>query len=345
MDLEGVTDELYGAPPEGFTARRDELAREAGAEGDKALATAVRALRRPTAAAWVVNHLVREDSDAVEALVGLGERMREAQSTLSGAQMRALSRERQSMLRELVRHAAALAGGSVSASVTAEVEQTLRAVLADEDASVAVRSGCLTHGLAYSGLGPAGTGATGRHLRAVPGPAERPSSQEPGTSPGTAVATSVTTGRRSGASGRPARVQRAEAAERREREELAEAESALRSSERAAEAATARAERARRRQQEAEEDVAERERAWQAARERAAAAGAAADTASDQAAAAQAVAEAARQEVDRLRPLLDGSDRPVIRLDRARDRRTDCPETSDLLRRGRLADAPQRPAL
>ena len=314
MDLEGVTDELYGAPPEGFTARRDELAREAGAEGDKALATAVRALRRPTAAAWVVNHLVREDSDAVEALVGLGERMREAQSTLSGAQMRALSRERQSMLRELVRHAAALAGGSVSASVTAEVEQTLRAVLADEDASAAVRSGCLTHGLAYSGLGPAGAGATGRHLRAVPGPAGRPSSHGAGEVTGDGSGDERDDGlspaEREGGERevREHESSEREAAERRERrQELAEAESALRSSERAAEAATARAERARRRQQEAEEDVAERERAWQAARERAAAAGAAADTASDQAAAAQAVAEAARQEVDRLRPLLEGS--------------------------------------
>ncbi len=314
MDLEGVTDELYGAPPERFTARRDELAREAGAEGDKALATAVRALRRPTAAAWVVNHLVREDSDAVEALVGLGERMREAQSTLSGAQMRALSRERQSMLRELVRHAAALAGGSVSASVTAEVEQTLRAVLADEDASAAVRSGCLTHGLAYSGLGPAGAGATGRHLRAVPGPAGRPSSRGAGEvtrdGSGDERDDGLRRAEREGGEREAAEheVSEREAAELREhRQELAEAESALRSSERAAEAATARAERARRRQQEAEEDVAERERAWQTARERAAAAGAAADTASDQAAAAQAVAEAARQEVDRLRPLLAGS--------------------------------------
>ncbi len=314
MDLEGVTDELYGAPPERFTARRDELAREAGAEGDKALATAVRALRRPTAAAWVVNHLVREDSDAVEALVGLGERMREAQSTLSGAQMRALSRERQSVLRELVRHAAALAGGSVSASVTAEVEQTLRAVLADEDASAAVRSGCLTHGLAYSGLGPAGAGATGRHLRAVPGPAGRPSSRGAGEvtrdGSGDERDDGLRRAEREGGEREAAEheVSEREAAELREhRQELAEAESALRSSERAAEAATARAERARRRQQEAEEDVAERERAWQTARERAAAAGAAADTASDQAAAAQAVAEAARQEVDRLRPLLDGS--------------------------------------
>ena len=320
MDLEGVTDELYGAPPEQFTARRDELARQAGAEGDKALAAAVRALRRPTAAAWVVNHLVREDSDAVEALVGLGERMREAQSTLSGAQMRALSRERQSMLRELVRHATALSGGSVSASVTVEVEQTLRAVLADEDASAAVRSGCLTHGLAYSGLGPAGAGATGRHLRAVPGPAGRPSSHDAGVGAPDGLDDAVTPSERAVSERvvrerevmerevREREVSEREATERRgRRRELAEAESALRSSERAAEAATARAERARRRQQEAEEDVAERERAWQAARERAAAAGSAADTASDQAAAAQAVADAARQEVDRLRPLLDSS--------------------------------------
>ena len=236
--------------------------------------------------------------------------MREAQSTLSGAQMRALSRERQSVLRELVQHAAALAGGSVSASVTAEVEQTLRAVLADEDASAAVRSGCLTHGLAYSGLGPAGAGATGRHLRAVPGPAGRPSSQGAGDGSGDERDDGSTPAEREGGERevREHESSEREAAERRERrQELAEAESALRSSERAAEAATARAERARRRQEEAEEDVAERERAWQAARERAAAAGAAADTASDQAAAAQAVAEAARQEVDRLRPLLEGS--------------------------------------
>ena len=118
----------------------------------------------------MVNHLVRQEPDAVEALIALGERMREAQSTLSGDQMRALSRERQAVLRELVGLATSLAGGSVSAAVSQEVEQTLRAVVADEDASAAVRSGCLTHGLSWSGLGPAGAGATGRHLRAVPGP-------------------------------------------------------------------------------------------------------------------------------------------------------------------------------
>ena len=84
MDLDGVLDELYGAPPERFTARRDELARQARADGDKDLAATVHALRRPTAAAWVVNCLARQAPDAVGGLVELGVRMREAQSVLSG---------------------------------------------------------------------------------------------------------------------------------------------------------------------------------------------------------------------------------------------------------------------
>jgi hypothetical protein len=289
MDLQGVTDELYGAPPEQFTARRDELARQAAAEGDKALATSVRALRRPTAAAWVVNSLVRQEPEAVEALIALGERMREAQSTLSGDRMRALSRERQAVLRDLVGLATSRAGGSVSAAVSQEVEQTLRAVVADEDASAAVRSGCLTHGLSWSGLGPAGGAAPRRHLQAVPPQATTDDTRE------------------TSANGASRAAEREAAERRRELErDLAEAQSALRSSERAATAATTRAERSRRRQQEAEEEVAELERACEAARERAAAARSAAGTAADQAAAARSVAAAARQEVERIRPALDG---------------------------------------
>ena len=56
-----------------FTARRDALARQARADGDKDLAATVHALRRPTAAAWVVNCLARQAPDAVEALVALGD--------------------------------------------------------------------------------------------------------------------------------------------------------------------------------------------------------------------------------------------------------------------------------
>ena len=294
MDLDGVLDELYGAPPERFTARRDELARQARADGDKDLASAVHALRRPTAAAWVVNALARQAPEAVEGLVELGARMREAQSVLSGPQMRALSRERQQVLAQLVQQATALAAGPVSPSVSQEVEETLRAAVSDEDAADAVRTGCLTHGLSYSGLGPVDTStATARHLHAVPGAV---SDDEPGQASGEEAL-------------EPAdRVDGQEEERRRQHDrELAEAESALRSSERAAAAAAARAGRARQRVEEAEGEVAERERAWHAAQEASDRAGAALASAVEQAEAAEGVARAAREEVERVRSAPAGS--------------------------------------
>jgi hypothetical protein len=298
MDLDGVLDELYGAPPERFTARRDELARQARADGDKDLASAVHALRRPTAAAWVVNALARQAPEAVGDLVELGARMREAQSVLSGSQMRALSRERQQVLAHLVRQATALAAGPVSPSVSQEVEETLRAAVSDEDAADAVRTGCLTHGLSYSGLGPVDTStATARHLHAVPGtlPGEE-SGQESDEESGEEAPETAE------------RVDPQEEERRRQHErELAEAESALRSSERAAAAAVARAARARQRAEEAEEEVAERERAWHAAREASDRAGATLESAMVQAEAAEGVARAAREEVERVRSAPAGS--------------------------------------
>jgi hypothetical protein len=322
MDLDGVLDELYGAPPERFTARRDELARQARADGDKDLAATVHALRRPTVAAWVVNCLARQAPEAVGALVELGVRMREAQSVLSGSQMRSLSRERQQVLADLVRRSAALAAGPVSPSVSQEVEETLRAAVSDEDAAAAVRSGCLTHGLSYSGLGPVDTStATARHLHAVPGtaldagPGEGPvqepgegSGGEPGGRPGgrPGEGSGGTSSRRS--PGTAERVDPQEGERRRQHErELAEAESALRSSERAAAAAAARSGRARQRAEEAQEEVAERERAWQAAREASERAVATLEAAVEQAQAAEGIARAAREEVERVRSAQVGS--------------------------------------
>jgi hypothetical protein len=301
MDLDGVLDELYGAPPEGFTARREELARQARAGGDKDLAATVHALRRPTVAAWVVNALARQAPEAVGGLVELGVRMREAQRVLSGSQMRALSRERQQVLAHLVRQATALAQGPVSPAVSQEVEETLRAAVSDEDAADAVQTGCLTHGLSYSGLGPVDIStATARHLHAVPGTA---------SAEGSGKAAGRTSGETVGEAPETAeRVDPQEEERRRQHErDLAEAESALRSSERAAAAATARAGRARQRAEEVEEEVVERERAWHAAREASERAGAALEAAVEQAEAAEGVARAAREEVERVRSATAGS--------------------------------------
>ncbi|MGH3162484.1 MAG: hypothetical protein ACRDOC_11405, partial [Streptosporangiaceae bacterium] len=51
--------ELYTDDPDGFTARRAELAEHARDAGEPAVAKKITALRKPTRSAWVVNRLVR----------------------------------------------------------------------------------------------------------------------------------------------------------------------------------------------------------------------------------------------------------------------------------------------
>ena len=159
------------APGE-FTARRGELAKQARADKDGAAAKTIRALRRPTAPASLVNALVREHGDEVDRLHTVGEELRAAQSALDGARMKQLSSDRTAMVEALSRRAAELASArdqQVTASVRHEVEETLRAAVADPDAAEAVASGQLTRALTYSGLGEVDvSGATATRPAAKP---------------------------------------------------------------------------------------------------------------------------------------------------------------------------------
>jgi hypothetical protein len=74
--LDGEIDRLYGLPLGEFTKERDTLARELKADGRGEEAAAVRALRKPVLAAWVVNRLARERRDDVQALVEAAEAVR-----------------------------------------------------------------------------------------------------------------------------------------------------------------------------------------------------------------------------------------------------------------------------
>lgn len=136
MDVEKVTDELYGLTPGEFTAARDRYAAEARRAKDPAAAKAIAALRRPTLAAWAANLLARRQPDRAGELLRLGEMLREAHRSLDGAQLRTASRQQHRLVTALARTAAELAGEagqSVSDTVLAEIEQTLHAVLAHPD--------------------------------------------------------------------------------------------------------------------------------------------------------------------------------------------------------------------
>ena len=179
MDLDDVADELYALPPDEFIPVRKAREDEAKSDGDKALARKIGSLPKPSTAAWVCNLLVREAREEIAGLVELGELIREAQESLAGDQLRALDVQRRQLVTALTRQARKIAyehGHSVSTGVATQVEETLRAAMADPDAGQALLEGRLTSPLNYSGMG---LGEQRPHLRVVPPPkAEKPPAPE-----------------------------------------------------------------------------------------------------------------------------------------------------------------------
>jgi hypothetical protein len=252
VDLEDVADELYGLPPEEFIAARREREAQARAAGDRALAKEIAALGKPSTAAWVCNLLAREQRAEVDGLVELGGMLREAQENLAGDELRELDVQRRRLVAALARQGRALAyqhGHPVTTAVADQVEETLRAALADPEAAEELGAGRLTTALSYSGLG---TGAR-PDLRVV-APRERPEKPAPARKR-TAVRDGDADSRRR---------ERAEAerraAEERRRRELEQARAALDEATSAAEEASAAADAERERA----EELRERESALEA---------------------------------------------------------------------------------
>ena len=59
MDFEEAADALYAAPAADFIATRNELAKQLKADGDQLGSTRLKAMRKPTVAAWVANLVAR----------------------------------------------------------------------------------------------------------------------------------------------------------------------------------------------------------------------------------------------------------------------------------------------
>jgi hypothetical protein len=85
-------DVLYGARPSEFVALRKKLAAESKSAGDRDASEKILAARRPTATAWAVNHVVRNNPDvvarftkAVDALRGAQRNMLTARSSVNSS--------------------------------------------------------------------------------------------------------------------------------------------------------------------------------------------------------------------------------------------------------------------
>jgi hypothetical protein len=235
-DLARVADELYGLSPDDFRAARDERAAQVRASGDRDLARAITALRRPVVSAWLVNLLAREDPGQMGELLALGESLRDAQQSLDGDRLRELSAERRRLVTAMVGEAKRLAAGegrAVTLQVEREVEATLQAALADPGAAADVAAGRLASPLSYAGLG-GGEAVTGRRESAPSRPVTVPAAER--KVPGQPAARADGVGRGQGPQGaarREAReaeqreVREAAAAERKEREAAAVRQAAL----------------------------------------------------------------------------------------------------------------------
>jgi hypothetical protein len=148
--LEDAKAELYEADPDGFTARRQELADRAREAGQPAVAKQIAGLRKPTRSAWVVNRLVRSDPGVRSRLDALAADLREA---ADGGRLRELTTARSRLVDELTR--AALAGlPAPPAALREEVTATLDAAIADPE--VAGRLGTLARAERYAGFGTTG---------------------------------------------------------------------------------------------------------------------------------------------------------------------------------------------
>ena len=92
--LDEIAVELYALTPEEFTAARNARA----AASARALAARVKALRKPTVAAWAVDRLAREGqlADALD----LAAALRDAQDDLDAAELSRLGRQRRGLVAE-----------------------------------------------------------------------------------------------------------------------------------------------------------------------------------------------------------------------------------------------------
>ncbi|MGI8594559.1 MAG: hypothetical protein ACR2ML_09405 [Solirubrobacteraceae bacterium] len=148
MDLEGEIGRLYGLDRDTFVAERDAAVRRFRGEGDREGAERLRALRKPTVAAWAVNRLARDRPGEVSDLLGSVDELGVAQAqAVKGdpGRFREAAEAHRGAIEGLVDAAQRILeeADSASASTLERVRETLHAVSVDPQARELLRAGRL----------------------------------------------------------------------------------------------------------------------------------------------------------------------------------------------------------
>jgi hypothetical protein len=165
-----VADDLYALPPAEFTRARDERAKALRKEGKREEADAVKALRKPTVAAWALNQLAHRRAKDLERLLAAGEKLRAAQEELlaggdRGAFQTAAAKERDEVakLASQASELAAEAGERATPALREKISATLHAAALDEETGEELRAGRLVREReAIGGFGGMTAAAPGR---------------------------------------------------------------------------------------------------------------------------------------------------------------------------------------
>lgn len=165
-DLEGQLDALYAAPLASFVETRNALAKKLGTAGRKDDAARVKALAKPSAAAWAVNQIAFSSPRLLDALVAAGDRVRAKPSDVRDAMQK--RRDALTAARRAAETALAAAGRAANADVLRRVSSTLEAIATYGSARGGPVAGRLSADAAAPGfdevaaLGLLGGGTSGR---------------------------------------------------------------------------------------------------------------------------------------------------------------------------------------
>ncbi|MET3960430.1 methyl-accepting chemotaxis protein [Marmoricola sp. OAE513] len=154
-ELVAAADRLYAGAVGDFTASRDSAAKAATAAGDKPLGARIKALRKPSLAAWAVNVLVRRESEQIDQVLELAASLRAAAESLDGDGLRTLTRQRRQLTAALTTTAGQLSrehGVRLTPAVADQVEGMLTAALLDPVAGDVVRSGLVVTAFSSTGV-------------------------------------------------------------------------------------------------------------------------------------------------------------------------------------------------
>ena len=168
-------DRLYALPLDEFTQERDELAKRLRKDGDRDGAAAVKALKKPSVAAWAVNQVRRDRPEDVRRLLDVTEELNRVYKGLSAAGARERLGEAADMQRDLIRSLVRCgeqlleAGGhSAGEQTLGKIADTFRAAALDDELREQVSAGRVVKEQRAAGLGP---------LETLPPRAKKPKAQ------------------------------------------------------------------------------------------------------------------------------------------------------------------------